>query len=353
MEEGGISRGQILRTLDDAQKKIEENPETFINSVQEGMKTLAQALTGQQGGAFKLPTGVGQQFRQSWDKYKPGMEQQLEAFKQTQGTLQGYLQNYDAWTKDIANTVGPVAFIEHYEGGQIPFGPFPPLLPVSITIPKQAVIPMITYFLESLRLIVNSGPLESTFLRRMFTIALAIFDMSNGESTDSLLALMGLFGKTPVLYGFLGRLIHQVWKFVSPEYKERLQEDIPAAAKSIFASFYNRLFETFAPQALINMREKIAEVQARALVAMQQGRRGGGHLSKEELEDLQHILQNPEEVCKDESLHASLKELAQDPIVRLLLEVNDVPLQCGGSKKVKTEKTEKTGRMNISNYTRA
>ncbi len=333
-----VSRGQILRTLDDIQQKIEDNPEPFIKSVQAGMRLVAEELVGQKGGAL----GIGSSLRKSWDKYSPGMEQQWSAFQQTQGTLQQYLQNYDAWTKDIANTVGPVAFIEHYEGGQIPFGPFPPLLPVAITIPKQAVIPMITYFLEALRLIVNSGPLESKFLRRMFTIALALFDMSNGESTDSLLALLGLFGKTPLLYGFFGRLLHQIWKFISPEYQLKLQQDIPAAAKSIFASFYNRLFETFAPQALINMREKIAEVQARALMAARPFQRGGNHLSKEDLTDLQRILQDPESVCEDASLRESLHQLAEDPVIKLLFELNDIPLQFGGGKKKQ--------RVNISNY---
>jgi hypothetical protein len=172
-------------------------------------------------------------------------------------SVKEYIRSLDAKNREISEIVGPIGYIEKMESDPT-LGPFPPYLPVGIPIPKNSIIPIITYLTEALKLMVTVGPLKSDFLRKILSISLAIFDVLNGEWRNGVLSLLGVIGKTPLIIGVFGRLFNQVWSFVAPDLQSDLQDNLYSASKSIFSGFWLTMVSTFAP-------DKIREVIGRVL----------------------------------------------------------------------------------------
>jgi hypothetical protein len=276
----------------------------------------------------------------------PALPKDLISIDTAYKKLKETLNELDQKNREIAATVGPVAYIHSMEADP-GVGPLPPYLPIRLTLPKNAILPTITYMLEGLRLIVLSGPLESNFLRKMFTIALAVLDVSRGEWKNGVLALMGLFGKTPMLFGLFGRMFRQVWNFVSPDLQNRLEDDVFMAGKSLFAGFWLTMITTFSPESVRQMIDGVSsklkvpiEQINKKLESLEQASKATADKmglvvkfprvpledipSSDDLQSLQVILRKPSVACNP-TVRGVLKPMLDTPVLKLLLELFNIP----------------------------
>jgi hypothetical protein len=225
-----VSRNQVIESLDKIKETVKSNPNLASDHIFHGMNYFAELMLkndGQVGGSNEDPdirNGIDALMRgggQSFAEYgssalskmvkpiKPEIDLEDISLDGAYYSVKEYIRSLDAKNREISEIVGPIGYIEKMESDPT-LGPFPPYLPVGIPIPKNSIIPIITYLTEALKLMVTVGPLKSDFLRKILSISLAIFDVLNGEWRNGVLSLLGVIGKTPLIIGVFGRLFNQV-----------------------------------------------------------------------------------------------------------------------------------------------
>ena len=350
MEENSVSQGEVFRTLDKIKEIVVKNPEDVKKHIFNAMNEFATILLNkpqeQKGGA------------QDMLAYRPTVNQDLVtpiipsipldaiSIDGTYKKIKKGLQDLDAKNREIASIVGPIAFIHKMENDP-GLGPLPPYLPVRLTISKNAIIPTVTYITEAIRLMATYGPLKSEFLRKILSLSLGIFDIVNGEWKNGVLSLLGLFGETPLLIGVIGRVLRQIWNFVSPDIQNDLEDTLFNASKSLFSGFWLAMVSTFAPESFresidsvlgqlrplaedINKQfetaEKIAQASASKLgLSIKFPRVDLNEIpSSDDLQNLLSILRRKEVICNSSSRQI-LQPLLSQPIFRLLLELFNIP----------------------------
>jgi len=268
-----VSRNQVLESLDKIKETVKSNPNLASDHIFHGMNYFAELMLGkdgQVGGSDEDPDirkGIDALMRGGYygsaafskmvKPIKPEIDLEDISLDGAYYSVKEYIRSLDAKNREISEIVGPIGYIEKMESDPT-LGPFPPYLPVGIPIPKNSIIPIITYLTEALKLMVTVGPLKSDFLRKILSISLAIFDVLNGEWRNGVLSLLGVIGKTPLIIGVFGRLFNQVWSFVAPDLQSDLQDNLYSASKSIFSGFWLTMVSTFAP-------DKVREVIGRVL----------------------------------------------------------------------------------------
>jgi hypothetical protein len=170
------------------------------------------------------------------------------------------LNQIDIKNREIASIVGPVAFLKTMKKDPS-VGPYGLYLPVRVGVPKNSIIPVITYFIEAIRMLTLLSPLDIPILRKLLSIAVATLDIMNGQWKNGILSLLGLAGKYPMIIGMIGRVLRLIWSFVSPDIRNDLEDNIFFASKSIFAGFWLNMISTFAPQSMRKIIDSVLQLR--------------------------------------------------------------------------------------------
>lgn len=259
-----------------------------------------------------------------------------------------YLAAIDEKNREIAATIGPVAFINGME--QDPrLGPFPPYLPTPLIFPSRLILPMLNTVLETCRILVSVFPFRSDILRQIMSIVLAILDVSRGNWRDGVLSLFGLFSTNMMLIGMVGKTARWVYNFISPDLQDQLEDDLYKSTKSMFVGFWLWLLSVAAPDfvrdqinALMETANKAIQAAQNQIVPIQQkaiasGKQMGLKVSfpkfpleklpsLDDIQNFQALLHRPEILCSAE-FQAVLQPALAMPPVRLLLELMNFPTQ--------------------------
>ena len=359
-----MAQRQVLNALDTVQEKISKEPEQFADNVFKAMNEFANMILtkNQKGGARTqiVRDGIRALIGGATDPatFRPAVSPQFVtsklpaltpesisidlAYKNTKQAFHAL----DAKAREIASIVGPVAFV-HGMKEDPGIGPLPPYLPVRLTIPKNSILPVTTYIIEGLRLLVSTGRYESDFLRKLLSVIQAILDITSGEWKNGLLSLLGIFGTYPLIVGVLGRLIRQVWNFVSPDLQNELEDNVFQATKSMFAGFWLTMITTFSPHTFTEMIDNVlgklkpiaeninkglekAEIAAKSaadklgLVVTFPRIEISDIPSSDDLQNLLTILRRKEVQCEP-SVRAVVSPLYEQPIMKLMLELLNIP----------------------------
>ena len=249
--------------------------------------------TDQSGGAFKL-SGKLEEMKSN-PSISPIDLKDVSIDKAFYG-VKDYLQGVSDSANQIAKIVGPVAFVEKYP--TVPVGPFPPYLPTKVDVPVKPIIPLVNSLLEALRLIAVYGPNENTFLRKLFTVIMGIFEISIGNWKQSILTFTGYFDKDWVFIGLAGKVFLWIYNRLDMDLQNKLEDILFKSSKSIFVGLWVYLIDLFAPQQFANDLETFMD-KAKAL-------------------------KDPNTFCKPET-QALLKVLMENPASRLGLEMLNIP----------------------------
>jgi len=364
MAEEGPDKVDILQKLDQIKSMTQANPELISQHIFHGMNYLAELLLNKSkgkigggnhndtalrifmsGGTSSLIPSVGATM-----VLPAGYTDSLKdisidgAYK----LIKDKLAELDKANALLADVVGPKAYIDkELQGHDLMVGPFPPYLIKPIPIPKNTIIPFITYVVEALRLMVTIGPYKSDFTRKLLSISLAIFDVMNGEWKKGVMSLLGLFGETPSLFSAVGRNFLTIWNYIAPDIRSDLTDNLFDASKSLIGGFWLNMISTFAPEDVrtvinkvlgklrplsSNFNKQMAQIQERAQA---EASKLGYKIqfpklpldnvpSADDLVNVITILRRPEVICSKE-MWGAIQPLLDEPILKILLELFLVP----------------------------
>lgn len=253
-----------------------------------------------------------------------------------------YLDKLDERNKVLASQIGTIAMIKDKKEDYI-VGPYPPYMPFPLPISPRIVLPAINTLLESLRLMVSVGPLQSDFLRMVLSITTGIFEVARGEWRNGVLSFLGVFGSWLVYAGTVGKVYRLVYGFISPDIQGRLEDDLFEGGKSLFIGFWLWLFSLTAPQFIRDkmvalhdtlvdqvkaFNEKVGTIEAAAQAqAAPLGLRvnfkrldPGAVPSFDDIQNIQRLLRLPQIQCLDATREV-VAPLLEQPAVRLVLEM--------------------------------
>jgi len=253
-----------------------------------------------------------------------------------------YLDKLDERNKVLASQIGTIAMIKDKKEDYI-VGPYPPYMPFPLPISPRIVLPAINTLLESLRLMVSVGPLQSDFLRMVLSITTGIFEVARGEWRNGVLSFLGVFGSWLVYAGTVGKVYRLVYGFISPDIQDRLEDDLFEGGKSLFIGFWLWLFSLTAPQFIRDkmvalhdtlvdqvkaFNEKVGTIEAAAQAqAAPLGLRvnfkrldPGAVPSFDDIQNIQRLLRLPQIQCLDATREV-VAPLLEQPAVRLVLEM--------------------------------
>jgi len=269
-----VSRNQVLESLDKIKEAVISNPNLASEHIFHGMNYFAEMMLASDsnettnirkgvdalmtGGSLTSPDYRSSALSKIVKPINPEINTDDISLDGAYYNVKDYIRSLDAKNREISQIVGPVGYIDKMESDPT-LGPFPPYLPVGIPIPKNSIIPIITYLTEAVKLMVTVGPLKSDFLRKILSLSLAVFDVLNGEWKNGVLSLLGVLGETPLIIGVIGRLLNQVWNFVAPDLQNDLQDNLYSASKSIFSGFWLTMVTTFAPDKIREVIERVLD----------------------------------------------------------------------------------------------
>jgi hypothetical protein len=319
-------------------------------SIESGFKTLSQFIDPvlfnipakrQKGGA----TVVNIEPKNQWGKVDPdsiSIDKAYHAFSE-------FIRDLDQTNRDYAKNLGPFRKFNEMGDQHIPLPPpFSPTIS-EILIPERSIVPMIMYFLESIRLMVSFGPLSNELLRKISTLILAFADVANGSWKNAILTSLGLFGTTPLLIGITGKFMNNTLELIAPDIRERLSFEIFNSVKSILVGPFFYLFSILAPdnkrKEVIDSFSKLSDTVDRFIEA-----RDGAlnttketvNLSKydviakkipidrvptlEHIQNLQSLIHMPQILCST-VVQATINDLKKEVGPRIILELLGVPTQ--------------------------
>lgn len=252
-----------------------------------------------------------------------------------------YLDELDEKNKQWASTFGPIAMIKDKKDDYM-FGPFPPYMPIAIPVSPRLILPAINTFLETLRVMVTFGPLESGFLRTILSVVTGIFEVFRGEWRNGALSFLGVFNSAFVYIGSIGKIFRLVYGFISPDIQDNLEDNIFEGGKSLFIGVWLWLFSMTAPASIRakmmeiyndlaakipEFNKKIGEIEAATRASLAPSgmtatfkRLDPGLIpSFDDIQAIQSVLRMPEIQCLD-STREMIAPLLEEPILRLILE---------------------------------
>jgi hypothetical protein len=183
--------------------------------------------------------------------------------------------------------------------------------------------------------------------------------------------MMGVYSKTFMFYGMIGKVGRWVYDFISPDIQTRLEDDLLAGGKSMVVGFWlwflnlvspkivqntiNTLLQTVnMPLELLNKQIDAIEQQAQATAAPLGAKVEFPRIpmdkvpSFEDIQNFQAILHRPEIFCS-EGFQAIFTPAIAIPPLRLAFELLNIPTtpegvakQCTGVPKTMTEAIVKT-----------
>lgn len=253
-----------------------------------------------------------------------------------------YLKTLDERNRALSQELGPIALIKDRKNDYM-IGPVPPYLPVGIPISPRLVLPILNTFLESLRLMATFGPLESDFLRMLFSVATAVLEVARGEWRNGVLSALGVLGPTMVYAGTVGKIFRLVYGFIAPDLQDTLEDNFFEAGKSLLVGPWLWLFSLTAPafireqmasltdtvrtqvenfNGVMGELEAAAQAQATPLGLRVDFKRFDPALvpSFDDIQQLQRLLRAPEIQCLD-ATQAALAPLANQAAFRVVLEL--------------------------------
>ncbi len=265
---------------------------------------------------------------------------------QTYETVKQYLAMIDQKNREIAATVGPVAFINKMTADPA-IGPIPPYLPVRLQFPARLILPIVNAILEACRLIVSNNMYDIAILRKISSLVLAILDVMRGEWKDGVLSLAGMVSQDWMLFGMVGKIGRWVYNFISPDIQARLEDDLFASSKSMMLGGWLWLLSVSSPdfvRAAVNdmidkaktsvdsLNKKLEKLEERAQVAAKQA---GVQVkfpripvdripSFDDIQNFQSLLSNPEIYCSAEFQQVLAPAMTIPPL-RIVFELMNIP----------------------------
>jgi hypothetical protein len=376
-----ISEAEVLRTLQEAKTSIQAHKDQLPNALYKAMNGLSQTFlsykekngaagwakeavdefgeplwTAEQAAELEaaFPTAVAQaggamgveslKFGPSSSLVTPSEPIDF-SIDEIIGNVTSYLAALDKKNRELAALIGPVAIINNMkEDPRI--GPLP-FIGREVQIPARAILPMINAALEACRLLVSNQFIDSSFLRSIFSFALAILDISRGEWRDGILSALGLFGKHWMMVGLIGKTTRWVYNFISPDIQSRLSSDIFDASKSMIVGFWLWWVSILSPdfvRATINemiasATKPLEEINEQLAKVEQQAQASAAKIgakvvlprlpieripSFDDIQNFQSLLHQPEIVCSAAFQQAIQPALAI-PVLRVVLELFSVP----------------------------
>jgi hypothetical protein len=257
-------------------------------------------------------------------------------------SIQDYLKQLDERNRALSAELGPIALIKDRTTDYM-IGPVQPYMPVGIPVSPRLVLPILNTFLETLRLLATFGPLESDFLRMLFSAATAVLEVARGEWRNGVLSALGILSPMMVYAGTIGKVFRLVYGFVAPDIQDALEENMFEAAKSLLVGPWLWLFSLTAPafirdqmakltetlktqvenfNSIINELESAAQAQAAPLGLSVDFKRLDPALvpSFDDIQQIQRLLRAPEVQCLD-TTQAALAPLAKQAAFRVILEL--------------------------------
>lgn len=298
--------------------------------------------TVQRGGAMGMGTlkfGVDSDLIKPVDEHLPSLDDMV-------ANVRSYLATLDEKNKEIAKAIGPVAIVNSMTS-DIQIGPVIPWMPVPIRIPPRMILPIFNGLLESCRLLVSSNAFDIPVLRKIFSIVLAIYDVSRGEWRDGVLSFLGVFSNNWMFLGMMGKTFRWVYNFISPDLQTRLEDDVFASMKSAFLGGWlwvislispdfirvtvNNLIDT-AKKPVEELNKQLEQLSAQATESAKQL---GVKIefpripldkipSFDDIQNFQAILHQPEIVCSP-VFQQALQPAMTVPVLRVFLELLDIP----------------------------
>ena len=257
-------------------------------------------------------------------------------------SIQDYLKQLDERNRALSAELGPIALIKDRTTDYM-IGPVQPYMPVGIPVSPRLVLPIINTFLETLRLMATFGPLESDFLRMLFSAATAVLEVARGEWRNGVLSALGILSPTMVYAGTIGKVFRLVYGFVAPDIQDGLEEHMFEAAKSLLVGPWLWLFSLTAPAFIRDQMTKLTETLKKQvknfngivaeLESAAQAKAAPFGLrvdfkrldpalvpSFDDIQQIQRLLRAPEVQCLD-ATQAALAPLAKQAAFRVILEL--------------------------------
>ena len=255
-----------------------------------------------------------------------------------------FMDRMDAAAKDMARQIGIIKFQDS----------IPPIPLYQFGIPYElaprTLVPIVNGLVELIRVFSTFGPDSADFLRVPLSVLTALIDLGRGDWKKAVLSIMGTFGRRPAAVGIFGKLLRDVFLFVSPDLTTEMRDTFYKSIKSFFAGVAFWSFSTFAPEPLYKMAEAgfaelsgiIKEINARVDEAEQTimgslpdamkrcyditfRRIPEGIIPEfDNLEALQAAFQAPELYCNP-AVRTQIEAITAMPPVRLILELLNVP----------------------------
>jgi hypothetical protein len=296
----------------------------------------------QKGGQYK--PGFSKDSLVSYSSPYGSINQEDISIDKAVTAVSDYVSALDEKNRILAKTLGPFKFIDEMKVD--PIIPLPaPLVPIKV--PARIIVPLITSFLEMMRLLVTFGSFKSDMLRKILSIVLAMADLSTGSWKNAVLTLAGVFGSTPLLLGIIGKLINNAWNLISPDTRASLSNEVYKGAKSMFIGFWLYMFSILAPdfaRAAINQslaslakpledfNKKLGELESSA--QRQLGPQGlqvsfqrlplQMMPSLDDIQNIQVLAGRPEIYCSPE-FQQVIQPMMKNVPIRLVLELMSVP----------------------------
>jgi hypothetical protein len=279
---------------------------------------------------------------------KPAMPDLDFSIDKTADSIKQYLASIDEKNRQLSEILGPVALVKSiHPSGDIPIGPFPPYVPVSIPIPIQLILVVINAILEACRLLVSNHFFDIKILRQILSFILSIFDVLRGNWKDGVLTFMGVFGSSWMIFGMIGKTARWVYNFIAPDIQQRIESDIFAGGKSMLIGSWlwlasvvspgyvrdtiNQLMET-AKQPLEVLNQKISEIEQQAqITAASIGAKVEFPRlpldkipSFDDIQNFQTLLHQPEIYCSP-AFQNAMGPAMKIPILRVVFELINIP----------------------------
>jgi hypothetical protein len=255
-----------------------------------------------------------------------------------------FMDKMDSQMKDIARQIGIIKFQDSIPA--IPLYQFG----IPYELPARTLIPIINGIIEATRVFATFGPESADFLRVPLSVLTAVIDLGRGDWKKALMSMMGTIGRMPAALGIFGKLLRDVFLFVSPDLTTDMRDLFYKSTKSFFAGVLFWSFSTFAPEpiykaaeiAVDNLKETIRSINQqienaektilgqlpevmKKCYSIEFRRIPEGILPEfDNLEALQAAFQVPELYCNP-VIRKQIEAMISIPPIRLMLELINVP----------------------------
>jgi hypothetical protein len=266
--------------------------------------------------------------------------------------IRDYFTSIDTQVKSLSRELGPFRFF--YEMDRDIMIPMPVPLPappfvgeVIVPINPRAFPILISFLIETIRIIFSFGPLSNDLSRKTLSLVLAIVDLIKGDWKQGILSAIGYFGQSSLLAGLTGKVFINLLELVSPDLQERIVMDLYQSGKSKVIGILLWGFVNFAPefareiarQQFDMIREMITNANGDIQKIEQSMQRSVGPMGLkikfneipesfiptfDDIQNIQAIVRQPEIYCSMEFQEA-IQPLRKVPPMRLVLELLNIP----------------------------